>query len=270
MQDYFGKDISVLKNKKLFLFDMDGTIYNEEKLFDGVLELLEKIEKNDGKYVFVTNNSSKSVSEYIKKLEFFGIKVTEENFFTSTQAAILLLQQQFPNKIIYCQGTEAFINEIKNNNINVTTDVRDNIDLVLIGFDTELTSDKLRKTCEILQRNIPYYATNPDLVCPVKFGYIPDCGSICGMIKNAVSKEPIYIGKPEPIMINTAMSKFGMTKDETIIIGDRLYTDIASGVNAKVDTICVLSGETKIENILQSDIKPTYILENVKRLLEIF
>lgn len=105
MQDYFGKDISVLKNKKLFLFDMDGTIYNEEKLFDGVLELLEKIEKNDGKYVFVTNNSSKSVSEYIKKLEFFGIKVTEENFFTSTQAAILLLQQQFPNKIIYCQGT---------------------------------------------------------------------------------------------------------------------------------------------------------------------
>ena len=134
--------------------------------------------------------------------------------------------------------------------------------IVLVGFDTELTSSKLRKTCELLlQESIPFIATNSDLRCPVDFGYVPDCGSICNMITDRI---PIYIGKPEPIMVNTVREKFGCSTDETIIIGDRLYTDIAAGLNADIEAICVLTGEATEDEIRESEIKPTYVFESIK------
>ena len=126
----------------------------------------------------------------------------------------------------------------------------------------------MRTTCEILTKHdIPYYATNPDWVCPVDFGSIPDCGSMCVGIEYATGKKPIFIGKPQPTMIFELMKKFGFSKEQTVVIGDRLYTDIASGVNAGVDTICVLSGEATLEDINESEIKPAFVLESVKDLL---
>lgn len=264
MKDYFGTNAENLKEKKLFLFDMDGTIYEEETLFDGTLELLDEIKKNGGNYVFITNNSSKSVDDYIKKVNRLGIEADKDNFFTSAQAAILLLKEQFLDAKIYCQGTKSLVKELKDNGLNVTEDVEDDVALVLVGFDTELTSEKLRKTCMLLKRDIPYYATNCDLRCPVSFGYIPDCGSICSIIKNCTDREPIYIGKPEPIMVNIAMKKFGVDKNETAVVGDRLYTDIATGINAGVASICVLTGEATIDDITNGNIKPTLTFNSVK------
>lgn len=267
MIDYFGKDASELDRKKLFLFDMDGTIYEENTLFDGTLELLSRIESNGGRYVFITNNSSKSVRDYIFKVNKLGIKADIDNFFTSAQATILYLNDRFKNKRVYCQGTKSLVEELKDAGIDVVEEVVDNIDVVLVGFDTELTSQKIRNTCEILGRNVTYIATNPDLVCPVYFGFIPDCGSICGMIKNATGKEPIYIGKPEPVMVDIVRKKYGYTKEETVVVGDRLYTDIASGNNAGVTTICVLTGEATVDDIIASKIKPTYTFDSVKNLV---
>ena len=111
--------------------------------------------------------------------------------------------------------------------------------------------------------DIPYYATNPDWVCPVDFGYVPDCGSMCFGYEKATGRAPVYIGKPQPMMIECAMQKFGMTKEQTVVLGDRLYTDIAAGVNAGVDTVCVLSGEVTEKDIRESDIKPSYVLAGV-------
>lgn len=262
--DYFEKDAGELGNKKLFLFDMDGTIYEENKLFDGTLDLLCHIKNNGGRYVFITNNSSKSVKDYIEKVNGLGIEANIDNFFTSAQATILYLKKNYPEKKIYCQGTKSLVMELQEANINVSEEVRDDVDVVLVGFDTELTSNKLRNTCEILNREVVYIATNPDLACPVSFGFIPDCGSICGMIKNATGKEPFYIGKPEATMIDIVREKFGYSKEETVVIGDRLYTDIASGINAGVTSICVLTGEATVEDILKSDIKPTYTFKSVR------
>lgn len=267
MEDYFGKNADALKNKKLFLFDMDGTIYKENRLFDDVLELLDGIVKSGGKYIFITNNSSKSVMDYVKKVRKMGITAGVENFFTSGQAAIMLLKEKFGNRLIYAQTTKSFYKELKNSGLNVTKRYTENASAVLVGFDSELTGKKLRTTCEILTKcDIPYYATNPDWVCPVEFGYIPDCGSMCFGIEKATGKKPVFIGKPEPTMINTVMKKFSMASDETVVLGDRLYTDIASGVNAGVDTVCVLSGEATLEDIETSEIKPTFVLKSVSKI----
>lgn len=267
IRDVFGKDPVELKNKKLFLFDMDGTIYEEETVFDGTIALLNQIEKIGGKYVFITNNSSKSVIDYIKKVNSLGIKGDIDNFFTSAQATVLYLKKNYPGRKVYCQGTKSLVQELIDAGINATEEVEDDVDIVLVGFDTELTSAKLRKTCELLQRNIPYIATNPDLRCPVNFGFIPDCGAICGAIEAATDKKPIFIGKPEPTMVDIVREKFGYNKEETVVIGDRLYTDIATGLNAGTTALCILTGEAKKEDILNGDIKPTLTFDSVKDIL---
>ena len=268
-KDFLGKNCLSLKDKKLYLFDMDGTIYLDEDLFDGVHELLKQIEDKVGKYFFITNNSSKSVVDYVAKLHRLGLnKVTEENFFTSAQAAAKLFIELFGDGLIYAQGTRSFITGLKQSGLNVTEEYNESAVAILVGFDTELTSEKLRTTCKMLTKtNVPYYATNPDWCCPVDFGYIPDCGSMCFGIEKATGKKPIYIGKPEPAMVNIVMKNQGVEKKDTVVIGDRLYTDIASGYNAGVDTILVLSGEATMKDYEESPIKSTYVLNSIKELV---
>ena len=120
----------------------------------------------------------------------------------------------------------------------------------------------------LTKHNLPYYATNPDWVCPVEFGYIPDCGSMCQSYERATGKKPIFIGKPQPTMIYEVMKKFHAKPEETVVIGDRLYTDIASGNNAGVDTVCVLSGEVTLEEVhkAQGVERPTFLFHHVNQL----
>lgn len=271
MKDYLGKNADSLNEKKLYLFDMDGTIYRENDLFDGVIELLDSITASGGNYAFITNNPSKSVEDYLKKLNALGIqRVGKENFFTSAQAAIMIFKEKFGKGLIYAQGTRSFIAELKSEGLNVTEEVDLSVQAVLVAFDTELTGAKLRNTCEVLTKcDVPYYATNPDWVCPVDFGAIPDCGSMCFGIEKATGKTPFYIGKPQPTMVQELMKKFGVKQSETLVIGDRLYTDIASGNNAGVDTVCVLSGEATLADIqnARGAEKPTFVFESVKNLI---
>lgn len=272
MKDFFGKNADVLKTKKLFLFDMDGTIYLENSLFEGVLEMLDSIKASGGRFAFITNNPSKSVKDYIKKLNRLGIKnIDENNFFTSAQAAIIICREKFGNDLIYVQGTKSFVKGLKAAGLNVTEKYTDDAVAVLVAFDPEVTGQKLRTTCEMLTKHdLPYYATNPDWVCPVDFGYIPDCGSMCVGIAYATGKKPIYIGKPEPTMILKLMKKYDCTAEETVVVGDRLYTDIASGNHAGVDTVCVLCGEVSVADIekAEGDEVPTFVFEKTCQIVE--
>lgn len=268
MLDYTGKSANKLKEKTLYLLDMDGTIYNENEIFDGTLEFLEEIERRGGQYVFITNNSSKSVEDYVQKVRAMGIKAEYENFYTSGQATAMYLKENYPNQVVYCMGTKSLIKELREAGIEVVTEVDERAGVVLLGFDTENTSEKIRNTCIMLGRDVAYLATNPDLVCPVSFGYIPDCGSMSIMLKNATGKEPFFIGKPESIMVNCVLKKLNCKREDAVIVGDRLYTDIKTGANAQVDTICVLSGEASMEDILQGEVEPTYIFKSVKEIYE--
>lgn len=265
IRDYFNTNADELLNKKLFLFDMDGTIYEEDRIFDGTIDLLNLIKERGGRYIFITNNSSKSVVDYIDKVAKMGIKATEEDFFTSSQATALFFKKKYPDDLIYCQGTRSLIAELRSKGLNVTEKQEDGIKVVLTGFDTELNFEKLRNTCQILtERDVDYYATNPDLVCPVSFGFVPDNGSVAIMIKNATGKYPTFIGKPETMMVDICCEKFGVSKDDAVIIGDRLYTDIQTGINAKMANICVLTGEATLKDIEEGDIKPMYVFESVR------
>ena len=262
-----------LKDKKLFLLDMDGTIYLDDFLFDGVLEFLEEIKNRGGRYIFMTNNSSKSVSAYIEKLRKLGIETTEDDFMTSVDATIEFLKAKYGmdvfTKLIYIMGTRSFINQMKASGFNVTTDESNDVEVILCGFDRELTYKKLEDVCRMLSdkdRNIDYFATNPDWVCPTDFGFVPDGGSRCQMIEIATGRKPYFIGKPQPDMALLSVKKTGFRPEEALIIGDRLYTDIACGVNANIDTCFVLSGEGTMEDLKKYDVKPTYILENIEEL----
>ena len=253
-----------VSEKKFFLLDMDGTIYLDNDLFDGTIEFLSEIKKRGGRYLFLTNNSSKSADAYVEKLSKIGITATKDDFLTSTYATILYIKDKFPGRKFYSLGTASFTNELRDAGINVTTDVSDDVFGIVMGNDNELTFKKLEDACKLLLRDVEYIATNPDWVCPTAFGYVPDCGSVAEMLWRASGKRPKFIGKPQPEMIYLAMEKFGYTKDDTVMIGDRVYTDIASGYNAGVDTILVLSGEGTIEDAETTDTKPTYIMENIK------
>ena len=243
---------------------MDGTIYEDDTLYDGTLDLLRTIREQGGKYVFISNNSSKSVADYLKKASRLGIPAESDSFFTSAQATVLALKKQYPNAKVYCQGTNSLVKELEESGIDVTVEVEP-VDIVLVGFDTELTTQKLRNTCEILStQDVVYIATNPDWACPASFGFVPDCGSICGMIKNATGKWPVFIGKPEPTMVNIVREKENCSLEETVVVGDRLYTDIATGLNAGVTSVCVLTGEATMEEIETGETKPTYTLDSVR------
>ncbi len=268
MIDITGKNSEPLKKKRLYLLDMDGTIYNENQIFDGTLEFLEEIKRRGGEYIFITNNSSKSVEDYVKKVRDMGIQADVENFYTSSQATAMYIQENYPGQVVYCMGTRSLVEELRGEGIEVVTEPDHRATVVLIGFDTENTSEKIRNTCIMLGRDVAYLATNPDLVCPVSFGYIPDCGSMSIMLKNATGKEPFFIGKPEPIMVNCVLKKQNRRPEEAVIVGDRLYTDIKTGVNAKVDTICVLSGEATMEDIREGEVKPDYIFQSVKEIYQ--
>lgn len=271
MKDYFGKDATRLLTKKLFLFDMDGTVYLGDRLFDGVAKLLKKIENDGGRYVFITNNASKSVKDYVAKLHRMGLsQVNDEHFYTSAQATLQLMQEKYADQVIYVQATKSFVEEFKAGGLHITTEYSDEAKVILVAFDPEFTGEKVSTTCKMLTKHdLPYYATNPDWVCPVDFGYIPDCGSMCEGFYRATGKRPIFIGKPEPTMIYEVMKKFHTEPQDTVVIGDRLYTDIAAGRNAGVDTVCVLSGEVTLEEILSAKDteKPTFVLKSVKDLI---
>ena len=259
-----------LKDKKLFLLDMDGTVYEGSRLFEKVNEFLLHIEKIGGQYVFITNNSSRSVKDYVIKLSNMGIKVTEDNFFTSSQATALYLNEHFCGKKIYCMGTRSMIIEMEKMGVNITTEAENDVDCIVVGYDTEITYKKLWDVSYLLQtkKDIPYIATNPDRGCPTEFGLVPDCFAICEAINYAAHRRPLYIGKPDSFMIDFAVQRSPFSKKDALVIGDRLYTDIASGVNAGVDTVCVLSGESTEQDIEESNIKPTYVYRDIKEILK--
>ena len=258
-----------LKNIKLFLFDMDGTLYLGNRLFDFTAELLNTIKQKGYRYLFMTNNSSKSVADYIKKLKSLGIEAVYEDFITSSQATAYYLTENHKGAKLYVCGTKSLKDELAGAGFYLTENL-DEVECIVMGFDTELTFKKLHDVSYLLStRDIPYIATNPDYVCPTQFGSVPDCRSACDMIYNATKKRPVVIGKPEALMPILAMKHTGYKADETAVFGDRIYTDVKSGLNAGVTAVLVLSGETDQKILLESDVKPDIVLDDCGEIIKI-
>ena len=257
-----------LARKRLFLLDLDGTLYLDEQLFPGARELLKFIRSFGGTYYFLTNNSSRGVGAYVEKMLRLGISAQEDDFLTSVDATIEdLRRRKTAADVYYVCGTESLKSQLRSAGFSLSETPVQAVTTLLCGFDTELTFQKLEDACILLNRGVDFIATNPDWVCPTWYGYVPDCGSVCQMLTRATGKHPRVIGKPERAMVDLARKRAGCTPEETLVVGDRIYTDIACGVNAGVDTALVLSGESTPEMVQSSDIQPSAVCRDIAELL---
>ena len=255
-----------LADKRLFLLDMDGTLYLDDRLFDKVPEFLSHVRRISGRYLFLTNNSSRGVEGYMEKLSRMGIPTAPEDYLTSVDAAIDHLCRFHAGEKCYVFGTRAFYGQLQTAGIPVTDRPEDDVDILLCGFDRELTFRKLEDACILLNRGVTWLATNPDWVCPTWYGSVPDCGSVCRMLTTATGREPLFLGKPQPAMAELALRRTGFSPEQAVMIGDRLYTDVACGINAGIDSIFVLSGEGTEADIAQYGIHPTWIFSDIAAL----
>lgn len=259
-----------LAEKKCYLLDMDGTIYLGEQLIDGADKFLEKIKETGKKYIFLTNNSSKNKSSYVQKLKRIGIESNHDEVFTSGEATTIYLNKIKKKAKIFLLGTKALEEEFKNAGFELVRERDKEIDFVVLGFDTTLTYEKLWIACDYIASGVKYIATHPDFVCPLEGGKcMPDVGSMIAFIKATTGKEPIVVGKPNRHIVDAILEKYSLKREELVIIGDRLYTDIRTGLDNGIDSILVMSGETDKQMLKTTEFIPNYVFDSVKDIIEV-
>ena len=268
-------NLEKLRACELFLFDMDGTLYLGDEVYDGAIALMEDLPRLGKRYIYLTNNSSRAGVDYITRLRRLGFPCQAENVFTSGMATGLYLNQNHPGASVYLAGTRAFWRELQSYGISLVNDEKGHtqafdVDVVVQGFDTELVYEKLDRAVHYLRRGAKFIAANPDWVCPMPAGEVlPDCGSICALLTASSGVKPEYIGKPNRNMIDVIAASTGIPNEKICAVGDRLYTDIAVAQNAGSVSVLVLSGETTQAMLDAAERKPSYVLPSVKELHEV-
>ena len=258
---------SQLLQKKLYVFDQDGTIYLNFKPLQGARDFINYLNKRNRQIVFISNNSSIGTSTYRRKLtKLLGIKITQDQIYNSTLATVQYLQSNGITKI-YCLGTPDFVDELFSYGLKTT---EKDPQIVVLAFDTTLTYEKLKKTCLFIRSGLDYIATHPDKVCPTQEGLIPDTGSFISLIETATGvKSKKILGKPNPDLIYFLLDKLHVSSEDTIIFGDRLYTDIQMGKNSDITTALVLTGESKMEDIDRYGVVPDFVFKDLKEVFEL-
>lgn len=247
--------------------DMDGTIYLGSKLFPWTKGFLQKLKDNGIGYSFLTNNPTRSLDDYVRKLAGMGIETTREEVYTTAVATIDYIKTHYPEaRRLFVLGTPSMIGEFRAAGFEMCDDSADDRpDILVVAFDTTLTYPRLCRAAWWAAQGVPYIATNPDRVCPTDQPVIlVDCGSLCACIEHATGRKPdIVIGKPNPDMLRGIMDRYGYHPDEIAMCGDRIYTDVAMARNAGALGVLVLSGETTLETALNSDPQPPITADNV-------
>lgn len=255
-----------LKDVKVFLFDMDGTLNMGDIPLDGAMETL-KILTEAGKTVcFVTNNSSRSKYDYLEKIHRMGYDAKPEQIITSGMATAQYINRHLPYKSAYILGTDALKQEFKDYGIEVK-EIGEDADILVLAFDTELTYEKLFHATNLIAAGKTYVATHPDFVCPSDKGDMPDAGAFMDLIEATNGHRPdVVIGKPCAPMAEFVFDHCSAAAEECAFVGDRLYTDIKFGVNNGMTSVLVLTGETTVDMLFKSDVKPDYVLDSVNEL----
>lgn len=250
-----------LAQVRCFLLDMDGTFYLDDRLLNGALEFIETLRERGLDYLFLTNNSSKHRSLYAEKITRLGLPIADEKIFTSGEATALYLQKEYPTSRIYVVGTLPLQEEFLQHGFVLD---EEHPELVVLGFDTTLTYQKLWKLCDLVRAGLPYIATHPDFNCPTATGFMPDIGAMIAFVQAATGRQPdVVVGKPNRLIVDAVSQKYGYAVSEMAMVGDRLYTDIALGQTAGLTTCLVLSGETRAEDLVNSPYQPTYIFTDL-------
>ncbi|MCJ7447354.1 MAG: HAD-IIA family hydrolase [Bacteroidales bacterium] len=249
-----------IKSKAGFIIDMDGVIYHGNKLLPGVNEFLLWLESSGKQYLFLTNASERTPKELHEKLKRLGINVGEEHFYTSALATASFLSSQKPNGSAYIIGDAGLIHALYSvgytiNNVNP--------DYVVVGDTHGYNFEKIEMAVNLVLKGARLIGTNPDVSGPVENGITPSTKALVAPIEIATGKKAYFVGKPNPLMMRIALKRLGVKREEAIVIGDRMDTDIRCGLESEIDTLLVLSGITALEDIDKFPYRPQYVLNGV-------
>lgn len=250
----------LLQNTRLFVLDMDGTFYLGAHILPGAAAFLQAVRAAGKEYLFFTNNSSRSPRDYMEKLAGMGCPITRDQIMTSGDVTIRYLQTHYADKTVYLVGTPPLEQSFREAGIRL---VDGQPDIVVVGFDTTLTYEKLSNACTYIRNGALFLATHLDINCPTETGFIPDCGSFCAAISLSTGAKPRYLGKPFAETVEMILDKTGCPRDAVAFVGDRLYTDVATGVNNGAAGVLVLTGETKSEDLAGAPVQPDAVFDSL-------
>jgi glycerol-1-phosphate dehydrogenase [NAD(P)+] len=266
------KDMRRLAQVRCFVLDMDGTIYLSNRLFPFTKPFLQRLEETGRSYCFFTNNSTKHQKDYLDKLAGMGIPATEDQMFLSTQVIIEEMQRLHPDDSFFIVGTPSLTEAFRRAGLRIydPDSPASRPDVVILGFDTTLTYEKISLACKYLRHGAAYYGVNMDYNCPVDdkgvLDYIPDCGSIAKLVERSTGRFPDFYGKPSRHALDFIIRHTGFAEEEIAVVGDRIYTDIAIANGTKALSIMVLTGETQLEDLDRYDYRPDMILPSLEDL----
>ena len=243
-----------LDDVRCFLLDMDGTFYLGNQLIDGSLEFIDRVLSSGRNYMFLTNNSSHNAQFYVEKLARMGLKTDRGHVMTSGEATCEKLRELYPGKRAFVLGNEFLLEEFAE--AGVPVDQRDP-EIVVVGFDTSLDYRKMQDVCDFVRGGLPYIATHPDFNCPTETGFMPDIGAIMAFIEASTGRRPdLIVGKPNIGIVEAVLRRTGLAVNQLAMVGDRLYTDIETGLRSGMLSILVMSGETTEEMLARSETVP--------------
>ena len=262
--DWAFADLDVAEKDAVF-FDLDGTISLDGEPIDGTPEVVSTLRRRGVDVYFLSNNSSRWKTDYAESLAANGIPAEPDDILLSTDGVIAALEERGVEDV-YVVGTEALRGAILDRGIDPTSEEPG---AVVVGFDTELTYEKVRRATLAIRDGAPFLLAHPDLVCPTKEGFVPDCGSIGALIEAATGREPAAVfGKPNPEMIERVLEERGLDPDRIAIVGDRLETEVRMAESIGCDSVCVLTGDADRATVEESDLNPTLVVRSVADLLE--
>ncbi len=252
-----------LAGVRCFLLDMDGTFYLGDRLIDGSIEFLQALSRTGRDAWFLTNNSSKSARVYVEKLMRMGVPEPFcRQVMSSAHAAARYIGEHFPGRRGFLMGNEMLRDELTGMGLVFTEGM--DADYVLAGFDTTLDYARLCTVCDLIRAGKPYIATHPDFNCPTETGFVPDLGAMMALIEASTGrKADVILGKPYGGIVREAVMRTGHQPARMAMVGDRLYTDVATGVNHGMAGILVLSGEATMADVDVSDVKPDLIFDRL-------
>jgi HAD superfamily hydrolase (TIGR01450 family) len=251
----------MLNNVRVFLLDMDGTFFIGDQLIEGSLAFIETLKSQKKRFVFLTNNSSRSASDYVEKITHLGLPINRDDVFTSGEATARYVKKHYPGEKIFLVGTPSLEHEFDAFGIQRE---EQGAGVAVLGFDTTLTYQKLWRLCDMVRAGFPYIATHPDFNCPLPNGFMPDIGAMIAFVKASTGRDPdAIIGKPNRWIVDEISEKLNLPAQSFAMVGDRLYTDIALGQSAGISTVLVLSGETQASDVENSPFQPDFTFENL-------
>jgi NagD protein len=259
------KILENIKSKEGFIIDMDGVIYHGNKLLPGVKDFLRWLEESGKKYLFLTNSSERTPKELHEKLKRLGIDIGEEHFYTSALATANFLSNQKPNGSAYIIGDAGLIHALYSvgytvNNVSP--------DYVVVGDTHSYNFEKVELAVNLVIRGANLIGTNSDISGPIEVGITPSTKALIAPIEIAAGKKAYYVGKPNPLMMRSALKRLGVKREDTIVIGDRMDTDVRCGLESEIDTLLVLSGITEKNDIDNFPYRPRYVLNGVIDLVQ--